>query len=172
MDSIKNLKGRGVEPSVRGFLVCGYASVVVLLAILVLAGCKMEPELVNTGFIPLGEWTAKEGDSYTITNDTLEYGGWGELDKGTIAKAIDFSTNAGVLIIKITESSSFTVGKYTGIYYSEYTSTSIKLANVWLEGSDGSYYPLETDSLFAALSIFTVDNVSNHVFYWGVYTKK
>jgi len=134
---------------------------------LLLTGCGMGGDFVDTGFIPVGEWAAK-WDSYTITNTSVEYG---EL-KGTIEKAIDFSANAGVLIIKITASSGdFTVGKYTGIYYSAYTSTSIKLANVWLEGGEG-WYPLEAASLSAAISLFSVDNVGDHVSYWGVYTKQ
>jgi len=134
---------------------------------LLFTGCKTEPDSADTGFVPVGEWTA-EWDSYTITNASVEYGDL----KGDIEKAVDFSANAGVLIIKITASSGdFTVGKYTGIYYSEYTSTSINLANVWLEGSDG-WYPLEADSLSAAVSLFNVDNVGDHVSLWGGYTKK
>jgi hypothetical protein len=135
---------------------------------LLFTGCDQNPDPENTGFIPVGEWTS-EWDGYVITKTTVEYG---EL-KGTIEKAIDFSNDAGVLIIKITASSGdFTVGKYTGVYYSEYTSTSIKLANVWLEDSDGDWYPLEADSLSAAVSLFSVDNVDDHVSYWGVYTKE
>jgi len=159
----KNLTRRGVELLVRR-----YASFVVLLAMLLFAGCEEEPENENTEFVPVGEWVSDWGDSYTITKTNVEYGDL----KGFIEKAIDFSDDAGVLIIKITASSGdFTVGKYTGIYYSAYTPTSIKLANVWLEGSSG-WYPLETDSLFKAMILFNVDNVSNHVSLWGVYTKK
>jgi len=136
---------------------------------LLVTGCKTDDggDPVDTGFIPTGEWTA-EWDSYTITDTSVEYG---EL-KGAIEKAVDFSTDAGVLIIKITASSGdFTVGKYTGVYYSAYTPTSINLANVWLEVSDG-WHPLEADSLSSAVSLFSVDNVGDHVSYWGVYTIK
>jgi hypothetical protein len=140
---------------------------------LLFTGCKMEPELgpyfENTGFIPVGTWIA-EWDSYTITNTSVEYG---EL-KGAIEKAIGFPANAGVLIIKITASDdygNYTVGKYTGVYYSEYTSTRIKLANAWVMGS-GFAHPAEADSLSAAVSLFCVDNVSDHVYIFGVYTKK
>jgi hypothetical protein len=139
-----------------------------LSAVLLFTGCNSEPDTVDTGFIPVGEWTS-EWDGYVITKTSVEY----EELKGTIEKAIDFSVGAGVIIIKITASSGdFTVGKYTGVYYSEYTSTSIKLANVWLEDSEGDWYPLETDSLSAAMSLFSVDNVGDHVSYWGVYTKE
>jgi len=136
---------------------------------LLVTGCKTDDggDPADTGFIPAGEWTSLY-DGYTITNTSVEYG---EL-KGDIEKAVDFSANAGVLIIKITASSGdFTVGRYTGVYYSAYTPTSIKLANVWLEGSDG-WYPLEADSLSLAVSLFSVDNVGDHVSYWGVYTKE
>jgi hypothetical protein len=135
---------------------------------LLFTGCNPDPESKDASFIPVGEWTA-QWDGYIITSTSVEYG---EL-KGAIEKAIDFSNDAGVLIIKITESSGdFTVGKYTGVYYSEYTAASIKLANVWLEDSNGDWYPLEVDSLSAATSLFSVDNVGNHVSYWGVYTKE
>jgi len=142
---------------------------------LLFTGCKPDPDPVpeskDTGFIPLGEW-ASDWDIYTITNTNVEYDdGYGKLN-GNIEKAVDFPNNAGVLIIKITASpGDFTVGKYTGIYYSSYTSTGIRLANVWLDGSDG-WHPLEADSLSAAESLFNVDNAGDHVSYWGVYTKK
>ncbi|GBU27354.1 hypothetical protein R84B8_00884 [Treponema sp. R8-4-B8] len=139
-----------------------------LTTALLFTGCNTDDNSVDTGFIPVGEWTA-EWDGYTITDTRVEYGDL----KGDIEKAIDFSANAGVLIIKITASSGdFTVNKYTGVYYSEYTSTSIKLANVWLQDSNDAWYPLETDSLSAAISLFSVDNVGDHVSYWGTYTKE
>jgi len=149
-----------------------FAVMFCLSTAILFTGCKTDPESEDTGFIPAGEW-ASSYDSYAITETGVEYDdGYGTL-KGAIEKAVDFSNNAGVLIIKITASSGdFTVGKYTGVYYSAYTSTSIKLANVWVQGSDGSYQPLEADSLSAAMSIFSVDNVGNHVSYWGVYTKE
>jgi hypothetical protein len=135
-------------------------------------GCNTEPDPVDTGFIPAGEWTSLY-DGYVITDAGVEFDdGYGNF-KGVIEKAIDFSNDAGVLIIKITVSSGdFTVGKYTGIYYSAYTITNIKLANVWLEGSDGNWHPLAADSLSEAVSLFNVDNVGDHVLSWGVYTKK
>jgi len=148
------------------------AVVFCLSTTLLFTGCKTESDTVDTGFIPLGEWTSLY-DAYNITNTGVEYDdGYGNFN-GAIEKAIDFSANAGALIIKITASSGdFTVGKYTGIYYSEYASDSIKLANVWLEGSDGNWHPLEADSLSAAVSLFKMDNVGDHVSSWGVYTIK
>ena len=148
------------------------AVVFCLSTALLVTGCSTDDDPADTGFIPAGEWTSLY-DAYTITNTGVEYDdGYGNFN-GAVEKAIDFSANAGALIIKITASSGdFTVGKYTGIYYSEYTSDSIKLANVWLEGSDGNWHPLEADSLSAAVSLFKVDNVGDHVSSWGVYTIK
>jgi len=143
-----------------------------LSAGLLFTGCNTEPENENSGFIPLGEWIS-EWDSYTIKENSVEFDdGYGNFN-GDIEKAVDFSNDAGVLIIKITVSSGgFTVGKYTGIYYSDYSSTGIKLANGWLQGSDGNWHQIEADSLSASESLFTVDNVGDHVSWWGVYTKK
>ncbi|MCL2762462.1 MAG: hypothetical protein FWD36_04550 [Treponema sp.] len=127
----------------------------------------------STGFIPVGEWFFY--DRYTITNDSIDYFMAGSewegiiypdtILKGTIEKAVDFSKNSGVLIIKITEATYNTVGTYTGIYYSEYTNASIKLATAYADGS------VEADTLSLALSLFTDGNMGNHVAMWGTYTK-
>jgi hypothetical protein len=122
----------------------------------------------ETGFIPVGVWSS-EWDGYIITNTSVKYG---DLE-GSIEKAVDFSNDAGVLIIKITASDgNFTVGKYTGVYYSAYTPTGIKLANVWLSDDEGNWHILEADSLSAAESIFNKNNVSTHVSLWGDYSKE
>jgi hypothetical protein len=155
------------------FTRCSASALLVLFCLLTAVlfnGCKPEEdEHENTGFIPVGEWTS-EWDNYIITGTSVEHTGFNSY-KSTIAKAIDFSNDAGVIIIKITESDNFIVNKYTGVYYSEYTSTSIKLADVWFEGNPDEWYPLETDSLSQAESLFSVDNVGDHVGAWGSYTK-
>lgn len=149
-----------------------------LLVCFLLFGCSLddEKENENTEFIPSGKWESPY-DSYTINKNTIEYFMAGSewegtvfpdtILKGSIEKAVDFSNNSGVLIIKITEATSNTKNKYTGIYYSEYKTSSIKLSTAI--GAD--YSPVEADSLSAALNIFTVDNVGTHVAMWGVYTK-
>ena len=179
----KNLTGRSALAK-RGveLLVRRYASFAVLLMMLLFAGCEEEPEIENTGFILEGEWIGN-GDSYTITKTTVNYSTddseWegvvypGMELKGDIEKSVIFSdnANAGVLIIKITMATNGnTVDKYTGVYYMEGKKTSIKMANPI--GPAPTYTPLEADSLSAAASLFSVDNVGDHVSYWGVYTKK
>ncbi|MCL2879245.1 MAG: hypothetical protein FWF29_03280 [Treponema sp.] len=145
---------------------------------ILLFNCQMETNThEDTGFIPVGDW-ASAYDSYTITDTTLDYFMAGsEYDgvvypdtvlKGTIAKAVDFSDDSGVLIIKESENTYGNAGKYTGVYYRAYTSSTILLASA----VDENYNSVETDTLSQALSVFTVDNVDTHVTYWGSgYTK-
>ena len=146
---------------------------------LLVTGCKTD-DPADTGFVLEGEWIGN-GDSYTITKTTVSFSTddseWegvvypGVELKGDIEKTEIFSDNAGVLIIKITMATNGnTVGKYTGVYYSEGKKSSIKMANPI--GPAPSYAPLEADSLSVAVSLFNVDNVGDHVSYWGVYTKK
>jgi len=144
-----------------------------MLVSFLLISCQEDGSHVDTGFVPVGEW--KSYDSYSIKKDSVnyfmagsEYEGVPYPDtvlKGSIEKAVDFSKDSGVLIIKITEATYNTVGKFTGIYYSEYTRSSIKMSTAYADGS------VEADTLTAALSLFSVDNVGNHVAMWGTYTK-
>jgi len=101
----KNLTGRstlakrGVEPLVRK-----YASFAVLLAMLLFAGCaeESEPEIVNTDFIPVGEWADAFGGSYTITNTSIVYDdgyGYGDFT-GSILITNNFTVDSGVLLSK------------------------------------------------------------------------
>jgi len=170
----KNLTWRRIEPLVRKHISC-----VVLLMILLLIGCS-QGENDTAGFVLEGKWVSPY-DSYSITKTTVdyfsagsEYGGETYPDtilKGNIEKHVTFTANAGVLIIKVTEASdySYTVNKYTCVYYSEGTKNSIKLANPI--GTAPDYAPIDVDSLSAAESLFTVDNVGTHVSMWGTYTK-
>ena len=136
-------------------------------------GCNTEPnpENVDTGFVPAGEWADDYGSSYIITNATVVYDdgfGYGDFT-GAILKVSDFSANSGVLIIKIISSNvGYTVDKFTGVYYKEYTASHVYLANP----IDESYAPIEKDTFAEAQAVFTVDNVDTHVTYWGSgYTK-
>ena len=146
-----------------------------LLTVFLLIGCRMEDnEREDTGFIPIGLWESAY-DSYKITSTSLDYlmdasewGGDDDILKGTIVRAVDFSDTAGVLIIKVTETGGFignTVGKYTGVYYKDYTGSSIVLANA-INLTDWS--PVEASSESAALSLFTVDNSDLHVSWDGI----
>lgn len=141
---------------------------------LLFTGCNTEPENENTAFIPVGEWADSFGGGYKITATSLEYytaeSEWegvtypGESIKGTIGEAIDFSPGAGVLLVKITESStSGQTGKFFGVYYKDYTASHIFLANA----IDESYALILKNTLAEAKNTFTVDNVGTHVTYWG-----
>jgi hypothetical protein len=151
-----------------------YLCVLFLAASFLVLGCK-EPEEENKGFIPVGEWTDNYGGGYTITKTTVKYftadSEWegttypGEETSGTIEIAKDFSNNSGVLIIKIiqTTATGLTQGKYTCVYYKDYTSSHVFLANP----IDATYAPIQKDTLPEAESTFNVDNVDTHVTMWG-----
>jgi len=145
-----------------------------LSAALLVTGCKMEPEPVDIGFIPVGEWADSYGSGYKITASSLEYytsdTEWegvtypGENIKGGIKEAIDFSSNAGVLIVQITSSTTTTqAGKFIGVYYKGYTESHVFLANA----IDESYALIVKNTLDEAKNTFTVDIVGTHVTYWG-----
>ena len=139
-------------------------------------GCSMgDNEIEDTGFIPAGIWDSGF-DSYEITNNSLYYfmegSEWEGVQwpptilKGNIAEAVDFSANAGVLIIRVSEASSNTVGSYTGVYYRDFTGSSIRLATAI--GPAPDFLPIEVTSLSAALSLFTVDNSIVHIIDWSI----
>jgi hypothetical protein len=165
----------------RSVFAFGRRAVIALCAALLFVSCQLDPgEELNTGFIPAGEWSDGYGSGYKITSAALEYYTASSAYegvtypainlKGTIETANDFSSNAGVLLIKITEADNIglTVGKYTCVYYREYTSDHVLLANP----VDALYNPIEVDTLGLAESTFTVDAVDTHVTFWGSgYTK-
>jgi hypothetical protein len=153
------------------------------LAVL-LPGCKQEPdevEFVDRQFIPAGDWADEFGGSYKITKSTIEYSTPAYEDatypspatnlKGNIITAVDFSEASGVLIITVTSASNTgnTPGKYTAVYYKEYTPGHVFLANP-IDAT--SYAPIEVDTLNLALATFTEGNVGTYVSFWGSgYTK-
>jgi hypothetical protein len=136
-----------------------------------------EYEFVDRQFIPAGYWADDFGGGYDIEKATIRYytAAWGnegeegyfpatEL-KGDIITAVDFSETSGVLIINVTgtPSTGNTEGKYTGVYYKEYTAAHIYLANP----IDATFAPIETPTLNQALAAFTAGNVGTHVKDWG-----
>ncbi|MCL2443399.1 MAG: hypothetical protein FWD13_08060 [Treponema sp.] len=161
----------GVFSSVKLRVVRG---LLILIMFLFIVGCPfVVNEHENTEFVPVGVWVS-DYDSYTITETHIEYvfdmSEWdfpNDVLKGYIEKAVDFSSDSGVLIIKVTEATYNTVNKYTGIYYSEYKNSSIKLSSA----INPDFSPVETESLEDALLLFSVDNASTHVSVWGAYTK-
>jgi hypothetical protein len=143
-----------------------------LFTALLFTGCDSEPEeKTNIGFIPKGEWADDFGSGYKITDSGLEYYTAyysedypGETTKGSIKEAVDFSKNAGVLLIQITESTIDGInGKFIGVYYKDYTSSHVFLANA----IDESYALIVKNTLTEAKKTFTVDNVETHVSMWG-----
>jgi hypothetical protein len=150
-----------------------YTGIIVPLIILLFTGCQVDDN--DSDFVLEGIWKSPY-DSYTITKTTVDYfmdnssfDGDNGILKGSIEENIKFTANAGVLIIKVTESAAIgnTVGYFTGIYYSDGTNISIRMANA----INADYSPAETSTLAAAKSTFTVDNVGNHVSMWGTYTR-
>jgi hypothetical protein len=143
-----------------------------LFTALLFTGCETEPdETENTGFIPTGEWADGFGSGYKITGSTLEYYTAyyseeypGENTKGSIKEAVDFSKDAGVLLVQITESSINGInGKFIGVYYKDYTSSHVFLANA----IDETWALIVKDTLNEAKKTFTVDSVGTHVTNWG-----
>ncbi|MCL2244245.1 MAG: hypothetical protein FWC03_07230 [Treponema sp.] len=145
--------------------------ILALVASFLFLGCPGDDNHEDTGFVPVGEWSDDFGGSYTITASALEFDdGFGFTEfKGTIAAAVDFSQDAGVLIIKINSSETgITTNDYIGVYYKDYTSSHVFLANA----IDVSFAIIEADTLNEAKQTFTVDNADTHVTYWGSgYTK-
>jgi len=139
-----------------------------VLAILLclFTGCKTDTDDV---FVLQGTW-ASAWDSYVITSTTVHYEMFDAQLKGNIAELVEFTDNAGVLIIEVTETADFIqnqIGWFTGVYYKEGTKNSIKMGNA----IDSSYDPVEVSTLEEALSLFTVDNAETHIEMWGSYTK-
>jgi hypothetical protein len=142
-----------------------------------LTGCQneTEPQFIDRQFIPAGEWNDDFGTSYVITKDKVTYhtepSEWEGITydgtdlEGSIISAVDFSETSGVLIIQVTKNEGIflTLNKYTCVYYRDYSASHIYLANP----IDGSYAPIEADSLNGALKTFTEGNVSTHVAMWG-----
>jgi len=138
---------------------------------LLFVSCDTDGGSANTGFIPLGEWSDAYGSGYKITNSSFEYYTAsfspeypGENIKGNIREAVDFPQGAGVLLIQIASSSAgITSGKFIGVYYKDYTTSHVFLANA----VDASYATIVKDILAEAKRTFNVDNVGTHVTYWG-----
>jgi len=170
-------KSRKVSSSLRSHWVRSVFALTVMFCLstaFLFTGCNTDDNSVDTGFVPVGEWRDDYDDGYNITKYSLEYytpnTEWedttypGENIKGNIKEAIDFSADAGVLIVQITTST--TTGqenKFIGVYYKDYTESHVFLANA----IDGSYNLILKDTLDEAKNTFTVDKVETHVTYWG-----
>jgi len=167
-------KSRKASSSFRRHLARGVFALAVMFCLstaFLFTGCE-EPNS-GVGF-PIGEWADSFGGGYKITKSTLEYytadSEWegitypGENIKGSIKKAVDFSSDAGVIIVQITTSSSTgQANKFIGVYYKDCTASHVFLANA----IDNTYALILKDTLTEAQTTFTVDNVDTHVTYWG-----
>jgi len=162
---------KGAESFVWFAKRAGYCITLLMLASFLFIGCQEDDSHVDTGFIPAGEWSDDYGGGYSITKKDLGYDdGFGYTEfKGTIEAAIDFSNNSGVLIIKINSSeTNITLNSYIGVYYKDYTTSHIFLANA----IDASYAIIEVKTINDAKKTFNVDNVDTHVTNWGSGYKK
>jgi len=142
------------------------AVVFCISAALLFTGCQTDTESdhADTGFIPEGVWTDDYGSFYNISKSSLEYNDGYSIFIGSIMEAIDFSPDAGVLLVQITESAiPEEAGKFIGVYYKDYTVSHVFLANA----IDGSYALILMDRLAHAKNTFNVDNVDTYVRYWG-----
>ncbi|MCL2805010.1 MAG: hypothetical protein FWD26_03625 [Treponema sp.] len=178
------LKERIRTTSLRSQRLCVSAKVslqiLLLAAIVLLAGCENGGE--DGDFVLEGVWIGT-GDYYIITAGSvfhiMEGGEWDGFPFpdmvliGDIKEIIEFSDNAGVLIIKITyaapDFTDYNVGKYTGIYYRDGSYSSIRMGNAYL--LEDPYFPIEKDSIEDARLSFTAGNAQTHIGVWGLYTK-
>ena len=170
----KSLVQRRIEPTVRGR--CIAIVLIAMFAFLFIGGPNGEEEWVDTARIPVGEWDSGF-DRYTITDDLIDYFMEGSewegmifpdtIIKGSIELAKDFSKDSGVLIIKVTESSFDIEEKYTAVYYRDFASSDIKLANP----VDANYLPVAVNDYETALTTFTQGSVSTYVSMWGSYSR-
>jgi hypothetical protein len=149
-------------------------------------GCDPDKEDKNLGFIPEGTWSSSwAGDTgtdvYKIEDETFTYtstpkGGTSTCWSGTIEAAVDFvSKKSGVLIVKYTAPPSGDYAgvhggeyQYTGVYFKELETASIKMADAWEADSS---FRIETKTLSEALNLFTEGNEGTHVRMYGTYTK-
>ena len=148
---------------------------IILTMSFIFIGCPMnEDDHEDAGFIPVGEWSDGFGSGYNITDSSIEYYSpdFGEeyppqSFTGIIERAIDFSNDTGVLIIKIAvcENINLSPGKYTCVYYKDYTVNHVFLANPI--GPEPAYETIEANTLDQAISLFNAGNMSTHVTHWG-----
>jgi len=123
-------------------------------------------------FVPAGEWTDGYGGTYRISTTNLYYdSGFGDSFMSTLEAADYFSAASGVLIVKLTEvtnatgqyPTNYTIGKYVGVYYKDFTPSHIYLANA----IDSSYALIQKDTLPEARNTFTAANMGTYVTSWG-----
>ena len=171
------------KTGVKCILVC-------LLAALVLAGCKTDPGFDDDHVLDpklIASWSsfwgdgASDYDGYIITGTHVKYDSGGIIDyEGDIVYVSNFSSNAGVIIIKYDSPRTYydgefdndgnwvstgtheSSGDYTGIFYRELTSGTVEM---------GTAYDAEETTPYRASAAFTKGNEGNYIWQYGVYTK-
>jgi hypothetical protein len=158
-----------------------YVGFALIAGALVWGAASCETGSDSTGSVE-GEWKyVFDGgyERYTITATHLtKYENWGDRETTAFSGAIQykeqFNVRAGVIIIKYTEgeekqwfdytndppTSVNRPGDYYGIYYSELTDSSVKIADTVDLTNWG---PTETTTLADAKTKFTAGNTSNFV---------
>jgi hypothetical protein len=117
-----------------------------------------------------GTWEDPDNhDSYVINSGTLTYddgGDWGSYDMdmaGEIEPYSDFSASAGIIYVKYTAPESL-AGKYIAFYWKELTESKVELS-IAINKTD--YSNPAVDSIDAAKTKFTMDNVDDWISIWG-----
>ena len=161
-----------------------FAALVLVLLAAFLSGCKTEPEDDTNyeGELPaglIGKWVFDKDNWYEIQESGGSYKliytaifddpEWGYFDysfEGDIEFISNYSSNSGIIIVKYTYGEYDDTKPYTGIYYREITSSTVKLANVWdLKKKDSA----DTTTLEEAIDKFTRSKTGKYVGYWGTY---
>jgi hypothetical protein len=122
----------------------------------------------------VGNWASAYNEGYRITSSTIDH--WGDASdygpasstKGDISENVTFTSNSGVLIVKVTSDVSqyhnIPAGKFIGVYYKEVTASHAMIADAI---DPSSYAPIVKDTLVDAKATFNVGNVGTHVTMWG-----
>ncbi|MDR3303535.1 MAG: hypothetical protein LBS86_03900 [Treponema sp.] len=173
-----------------GFLLVGVCLVFSTLGFI---GCKDEEESFvvddhKLNPLLIGTWNSEYGDTYTInTEATLIYDsgvGGSAPDssyEGTVCYDSNFTSDAGVIIIKYTDAPQYGVydanytltdtldpaGSFIGIYYKDLTSTSVSMAGAYTMPSGA-----EKTTLAAAISAFTAGNAGDYIYSYSTCSKQ
>jgi hypothetical protein len=163
-----------------------------LSAALLITGCKEDASGSSSKFVDdhklnsslIEEWSSPYGDGYVITANKITYddGGYGSSSTGTIQYVSNFTSNAGVIIIKYDDDKKPSYweyddawnpieelplkGDFIGIYYKNLKpGVSVSMANAYIDGG------AEEATLDDAKKAFTAGNEGKYIMYYGEYTK-
>ena len=155
---------------------------------LLVTGCKTDDggdPVVQLDANLIGIWASTYGDAYTITDNYLSYGYDADSISyaGTIKRASQFTSDAGVIIIeydadhKPTYYDSFEnygdpdhivelKGNFIGIYYKDLKpGVSVSMGGAYIDGG------AEEATLDAAIKAFIMGNEGKYIGSYGTYSK-